>query len=107
MTTKKNLVKLALMSTLTAGIFSFSSALTSCSDDEIQNEVSNNDESAIVVGNEDVLAQPLGLVYKDFINPNDVQILNADTTEISVSKAYADKMGIDNFVNHPMGIWQS
>jgi hypothetical protein len=107
MTTKKNLVKLALMSTLTAGIFSFSFALTSCSDDDIQNEVSNNDESAVVVGNENELAQPLGLVYKDFINPNDVQILNADTTEISVSKAYADKMGIDNFVNHPMGIWQS
>ena len=107
MTTKKNLVKLALMSTLTAGIFSFSFALTSCSADEIQNEVSNNDESALVVGNENELAQPLGLVYKDFINPNDVQILNADTTEISVSKAYADKMGIDNFVNHPMGIWQS
>lgn len=60
-----------------------------------------------MVGNENELAEPLGLVYKDFINPNDVQILNADTTEISVSKAYADKMGIDNFVNHPMGIWQS
>ena len=51
---KKNsiLVKTVLMSTLTAGIMSFSFALTSCSDDEIQNEVSNNDESAIVVGNE-------------------------------------------------------
>lgn len=106
---KKNsiMVKQVLMSMLTAGMITFSFALTSCSDDEIQNEVSNNDESALVVGNENELAQPLGLVYKDFINPNDVQILNADTTEISVSKAYADKMGIDNFVNHPMGIWQS
>ena len=104
MTTKKNLVKQVLMSILTAGIFGF--GFTACNDDEL-NEVLNNDESALVVGNENELAEPLGLVYKDFINPNDVQILNADTTEISVSKAYADKMGIDNFVNHPMGIWQS
>ncbi len=35
----------------------------------------------------------------------DVTILNADTTEISVSKALADKLGIESFVGHPMGIW--
>ena len=33
MTTKKNLVKQVLMSILTVGIFSFSFALTSCSDE--------------------------------------------------------------------------
>ena len=107
MTTKNFMVKSMFMSILTAGIFSFSFALTSCSDDNDMLNEANNDESVIVAGSEDELAKPLGLVYKDFINPNDVQILNADTTEISVSKAYADKMGIDNFVNHPMGIWQS
>lgn len=32
-------------------------------------------------------------------------ILNADTTEISVSKDLADKLGIATFVNHPLGIW--
>ena len=101
-------LKQVFMSTLTAGIFSFAFTFTSCNDEnDMLNDASNNNDSAIVVGNEDELAMPLGLVYKDFINPNNVQILNADTTEISVSKAYADKMGIDNFVNHPMGIWQS
>ena len=44
-----------------------------------------------------------GLTFETFENENDVQILNADTTEISVSKAYADKLGITSFVNHPMG----
>lgn len=32
-------------------------------------------------------------------------ILNADTTEISVSKDLAGKLGIATFVNHPLGIW--
>lgn len=35
-----------------------------------------------------------------------MQILNSDTTQISVSKQLADKLGIKSFVGHPLGIWQ-
>ena len=100
------LVKQVLMSTLTAGLFAVS--FTACSDDsDLISENNAADNGFIAAGSNDQLQKPLGLVYTDFINSNDVQILNADTTIISVSKAYADKMGITNFVNHPMGIWQN
>lgn len=51
------------------------------------------------------LMEAYGLTYRVFDTDSDVQILNADTTEISVSKALADKLGITSFVNHPLGIW--
>ena len=103
MTTKKNLVKLALMSTLTAGIMSFSFALTSCSDDDIlANEVMPPEMGQEYNG---PLQEPYGLSFYDFETTEDVTILNADTTQISVSKALADKLGIASFVGHPMGIW--
>ena len=103
MTTKKNLVKQVLMSTLTAGIFSFSFALTSCSDDDIlESGVTPPDMEQEYNG---PLQEPYGLSFYDFVASDDVTILNADTTQISVSKALADKMGIQSFVGHPMGIW--
>ena len=40
---------------------------------------------------------PFAMTYVDFITPDDVQILSADTTRISVSSAYAEKMGIKFF----------
>ena len=105
MTTKKNLVKLALMSTLTAGIMSFSFALTSCSDDDILgNEVVPPEMGQEYDG---PLQEPYGLSFYDFETTEDVTILNADTTQISVSKALADKMGIQSFLGHPMGIWDN
>ena len=105
MTTKKNLVKLALMSTLTAGIMSFSFALTSCSDDDIlANEVMPPEMGQEYNG---PLQEPYGLSFYDFETTEDVTILNADTTQISVSKALADKMGIQSFLGHPMGIWDN
>lgn len=73
---------------------------TSCSSDDDD----KNDPNVIIAGENDPLGAPIGLVYTDFITPNDV-IHNADTTELSISKALADKKGITNFVNHPMGIW--
>lgn len=51
------------------------------------------------------LMEAYGLTYQDFDSAADVVILNADTTEISVSKTLADKLGITSFVNHPLGIW--
>ena len=104
MTTKKNLVKLALMSTLTAGIFSFSFALTSCSDDELDNGMV---EPISAQQGDYSNYEPYGLTYHNFDSEDDVQILNADTTEIAVKKSLADKLGITNFENHPIGIWDS
>ena len=104
MTTKKNLVKLALMSTLTAGIMSFSFALTSCSDDELDNGMV---EPVSAQQGDYSNYEPYGLTYHNFDSEDDVQILNADTTEIAVKKSLADKLGITNFENHPIGIWDS
>ena len=93
------------MSTLTAGIMSFSFALTSCSDDDILgNEVVPPEMEKKYNG---PLQEPYGLSYYDFLTAEDVTILNADTTEISINKALADKLGITNFENHPIGIWDS
>ena len=103
MTTKKNLVKSMLMSILTAGIFGFSFAFTACSDDELANANSMEDGSDKIGNYADF--EPYGLTYHNFDNADDVQILNADTTEIAVRKSLADKLGITNFENHPLGIW--
>ena len=43
---------------------------------------------------------PFAMTYVDFITPNDVQILSEDTTLISVSLEYADKMGIRHFPDY-------
>lgn len=103
MTTKKNLVKSMLMSVATAGIFSFSFVFTSCNDDDIlESGVTPPDMEQEYNG---PLQEPYGLSFYDFVASDDVTILNADTTQISVSKALADKMGIQSFLGHPMGIW--
>ncbi len=88
---KKNsiLVKQVLMSIVTAGIISFSFAFTSCSDDDIlENEVVPPEMGQEYDG---PLQEPYGLSFYDFETTEDVTILNADTTQISVSKALADK----------------
>ena len=107
---KKNsvLVKSMFMNILTAGIFSFGFVFTACSaDDDLLNENSGDNDQVITADENEGIRRPIGLVYDNFITPNDVQILNADTTEIAVSKALANKLGIKNFVSRPMGIWQS
>lgn len=103
MTTKKNLVKPVFMNILTVGIFAF--AFTACSDD--LDELSGNNPAVDEKqSSRKELLEPLALNFFDYNTPNDVQILNADTTLISVSRAYAEKMGIRSFVNHPTGVWQ-
>ena len=74
---------------------------TACSDDD-----DKGDPNVIKAGENDPLGTPIGLVYTDFITENDV-VHNADTTELTISKALADKKGITNFVNRPMGIWDN
>ena len=75
-------------------------SFTACSDDlMVNNQPADNAET------QGELFEAYGLTYQDFNSPSDVTILNADTTEISVSKDLADKLGINTFVNHPLGIW--
>ena len=102
MKTMNNLVNKMFMSIVTVGTFTF--AFTACSDDDVLNDknpVANDKQST-----PKELLEPLALNFFDYNNPNDVQIMNADTTMISVSKAYAEKMGIRSFVDHPTGVWQ-
>lgn len=79
----------------------FAVSFTACTDDLMADDIqpANNTRA------QGELAEPYGLTYQDFNSPSDVVILNADTTEISVSKDLADKLGIATFVNHPLGIW--
>ena len=44
----------------------------------------------------------ISLTYHHFIASDDVIILDADTTWISVSKALADKLGITHFAGRPL-----
>lgn len=94
---------------LTAGTFAFAIAMiigfTACSD-ELSNDSTERKSDEIPAGADTRLLEAYGLMYTDFENANDVKILNADTTEIAVSKKLADKLGIKSFVGHPMGIWQ-
>ena len=94
------------MSTLTAGIFSFSFALTSCSDDVNDLSTPGGEFETSTPGDYSQY-EPYGLTYHNFDGEDDVQIMNADTTEIAVKKSLADKLGITNFENHPIGIWDS
>ena len=76
---------------------------TSCQDDVIDNGKS----TPAPEGAKKALLEAYGLTFENFVTANDVQILNNDTTEISVNKALAEKLGITSFVNHPMGIWDA
>lgn len=90
--------KQSLLWLLSLLMLAIAPVFTACSDDD------KGDPNVIKAGENDPLGEPIGLVYTDFITENDV-IHNADTTELTISKAFADKKGITNFVNRPMGIW--
>lgn len=51
--------------------------------------------------------EPFAMVYEDFIMPDDVQITSPDTTTISVSVEYADKLGVNNFDGRTVTIWRT
>lgn len=103
---KKNsiMVKQVLMSIVTAGIITFPFGFASCSDDVLDN---GTVEPVSAQQGDYSNYEPYGLTYHNFDSEDDVQILNADTTEIAVKKSLADKLGITNFENHPIGIWDS
>lgn len=50
---------------------------------------------------------PFVMTFHDFISPDDVQIVSSDTTTISVSKAYLDKLGITDFKDRAVTIWRT
>ena len=101
---KKNsmMVKSVLMSMFTAGALMF--GFSSCSDEDVMANESMNPEMEQTYNGPAL--KSLGLNFQDFNNEGDVQILDADTTQISVSKAFADKLGIESFAGHPLGIRQ-
>ena len=80
---------------------SFAVTFTACSDDL----TADNSQPVASPESAETLFEAYGLTYQVFDTPSDVIILNSDTTEISVSKNLADKLGITSFVNHPLGIW--
>ncbi len=96
---KKNsiMVKKVLMSIATAVVFTF--GFTSCSDEDVMENNAQGQDPAQV--GDYSKYEPYGLTYHNFESEDDVEILNADTTEIAVSKKLADKLGITSFVNHP------
>lgn len=70
--------------------------VTGCSDEDAVNEDPT----------ETVDSTAVSLTYHNFTTADDVLILDADTTQISVSKALAEKLGIEHFNGRPMAIWQ-
>ena len=103
MKTNRFLVKSMFINMMTAGICIFS--FTACSDefDTLNDKAPNADDKQTA---RQELLDVVALNFFDYNNPDDVQILNADTTMISVSRAYAEKLGIRSFVNHPTSVWQ-
>ena len=87
---------------LTAAMLAAAATFTACSGDK--DGTSEKEPDTPDSGEGIKLGEPIGLVYTDFLTETDV-IHNADTTELRISKALADKKGITDFVNRPMGIW--
>ena len=87
---------------LTAAMLAAAATFTACSGDKDGTSEKETDKPDTGEGIK--LGEPIGLVYTDFLTETDV-IHNADTTELRISKALADKKGITDFVNRPMGIW--
>lgn len=96
------IVKQVLMSTLSTAIIAMGFA--SCTD-ETEGINASADSQSPPRGAQTELLEAYGLTFHNFTNPDDVTIVDADTTQLSISKAYAEKMGIKSFVNHPMGVW--
>ena len=94
---KNRLLSLLMM----AAMLATTAVFTACSSDD---DAPEKEPDKPDTGEGIKLGEPIGLVYTDFLTPNDVTH-NADTTELRISKALADKKGITNFVNRPMGIW--
>lgn len=85
-------------------LFFVSLTVISCDNDD-DNNVSP--DPPIEKGEIELAENAQALNYFDFINPNDVEILNADTTQIRVSQAYLDKIKTKVNKNDVLSIWRS
>lgn len=73
--------------------------MLSCSDDN--DEASHSDDPKPSAD-----TTVISLTYHNFSAQDDVEILDADTTRLSVSKTLAEKLGIEHFTNRPLVVWQ-
>ena len=85
-------------------LFLVSFMVISCDNDD-NNNVSP--DPPIEKGEIEFAENAQALNYFDFINPGDVEILNADTTLIRVSQAYLDKIKTKINKNDVLSIWTS
>ena len=69
---------------------------------------SDDDSSTSGQGEQEMTdSTAIALTYHHFIASDDVIILDADTTQISISKLLADKLGITHFSGRPMRVYQN
>ena len=91
---KNRILSLLMM----AAMLATTAVFTACSSDD---DAPEKEPDKPDTGEGIKLGEPIGLVYTDFLTETDV-IHNADTTELRISKALADKKGITDFVNRPL-----
>ena len=81
--------------------------MSACEKDSVDPGANPGGNDSINTGMDSLDFSPFVMTYEDFITPNDVQIISSDTTLISVSSAFAEKMGIIDFENRPVTIWRT
>lgn len=84
----------------------FAVQLTSCRNDKIDDVAADIEKEHKTEESSAGAVSPIGLTYHNFISDDDVEILDSDTTEISVSRALAERLGVESFLNHPISVWQ-
>lgn len=85
-------------------------AMVACNDDVIEDSVINRDSAPVREESTSVLADDVKvypLLYNNFKNVNDVEILSADTTSMQVSSALLDAMQVDLEPGNVISVWTS
>lgn len=85
-------------------LFFVSLTVISCDNDDNNND---SPDPPIQQGEIEIAENAQALNYFDFINPSDVEILDADTTQIRVSQAYLDKIETKINKDDVLSIWRS
>lgn len=108
---KKKCFNYPYWSFIRSGMFAFltlflvSLTVTSCDNDD--NNDYPDDPPPIEKGEIEFAENAKALNYFDFIDPNDVEILDDDTIQIRVSQAYLDKIGTSINKDDVLSIWRS
>ena len=85
-------------------LFFVSLTVISCDNDDNNND---SPDPPIEKGEIEIAENAQALNYFDFIDPSDVEILDADTTQIRVSQAYLDKIKTKINEDDVLSIWRS